>query len=201
MGFGRQEKVLQKRTKCRAKGEKNIELNNNTLSIWVKKENSWNCMGSGSWALQGNGYSSAILNSAASFRLKEGIIEAKVRFKKDPSITSAFTLTGESLFPQIDLFRSTKNGVGLGIVEHQGGKSSKYVRLGGLNDGQYHIFRLEISGNQLVWKINGTKVYSNSVSLREPMFIHILTTLHGEVNEHLLPHRSKSIGLFLFKKS
>ena len=50
MGFGRQEKVLQKRTKCRAKGEKNIELNNNTLSIWVKKENSWNCMGSGSWA-------------------------------------------------------------------------------------------------------------------------------------------------------
>ncbi|MCK9411976.1 MAG: glycoside hydrolase family 16 protein [Prolixibacteraceae bacterium] len=183
-------------------GEKNIELNNKTLSIWAKKEKIKGTVWDPAVGLlpKQYEYSSGILNSAASFRLKEGIIEAKVRFKKDSSITSAFTLTGESAFPQIDLFRSTKNGVGLGIVEHQGGKSSKYFRLGGLNDEYYHIFRLEISGNQLVWKINGSEVYSNSVSLKEPMFIHMLTTLHGEVNEHLLPHRFEIDWIRSFSK-
>ena len=113
-------------------GEKNIELNNETLSIWAKKEKIQGTVWDPAVGLlpRQYGYSSAILNSAASLRLKEGIIEAKVRFKKDSTITSAFTLTGESTFPQIDLFMSTKNGVGLGIVEHHGGKSSKYVRLG-----------------------------------------------------------------------
>jgi len=184
------------------KGEKNIELNNNTLSIWAKKEKTEGIVWDPAVGLlpRQYEYSSAILNSAASLRLKEGIIEAKVRFKKDSSITSAFTLTGESTYPQIDLFRSTKNGVGLGIVEHQGGKSSKYVRLGGLNDEHYHIFRLEMFGNQLVWKINGTEVYSNSVALKEPMFIHMLTTLHGEVNEHLLPHRFEINWIRSFSK-
>ncbi len=183
-------------------GEKNIELNNKTLSIWAKKEKIQGTVWDPAVGLlpRQYEYSSGILNSAASFRLKEGIIETKVRFKKDPSITSAFTLTGESAFPQIDLFRSTKNGVGLGIVDRQGGKSSKYVRLGGLNDEHYHIFRLEIFGNQLVWKINGSEVYSNSVSLKEPLFIHLLTTLHGEVNEHLLPHRFEIDWIRSFSK-
>jgi hypothetical protein len=183
-------------------GEKNIELNNKTLSIWAKKEKIKGTVWDPAVGLlpRQYEYSSGILNSAASFRLKQGMIEAKVRFKKDSSITSAFTLTGESAFPQIDLFRSTKNGVGLGIVEHQGGKSSKYFRLGGLNDEHYHIFRLEILGNQLVWKINGSEVYSNSVSLKEPMFIHMLTTLHGEVNEHLLPHRFEIDWIRSFSK-
>ena len=183
-------------------GEKNIELNNKTLSIWAKKDKIQGTVWDPSVGLlpRQYEYSSGILNSAASLRLKEGIIEAKVRFKKDSTITSAFTLTGESTFPQIDLFRSTINGVGLGIVEHQGGKSSKYVRLGGLNDEHYHIFRLEIFGNQLVWKINGSEVYSNSVSLKEPMFIHMLTTLHGEVNEHLLPHRFEIDWIRSFSK-
>jgi hypothetical protein len=183
-------------------GEKNIELNNQTLSIWAKKDKIQGTVWDPAVGLlpRQYDYSSGILNSAASLRLKEGIIEAKVRFKKDSTITSSFTLTGESTFPQIDLFRSTKNGVGLGIVEHQGGKSSKYVRLGGLNDEHYHIFRLEIFGNQLVWKINGSEVYSNSVSLKEPMFIHMLTTLHGEVNEHLLPHRFEIDWIRSFSK-
>jgi len=184
------------------KGEKNIELNNNTLSIWAKKEKTAGTVWDPAVGLlpRQYEYSSSILNSAASFHLKEGVIEAKVRFKKDPSITSAFTLTGESSFPQIDLFRSTKNGVGMGVVEKQGRKSSKYVRLGGLNDEYYHIFRLEIFGNQLVWKINGSKVYSNSTSLKEPMFIHMLTTLHGQVNEHLLPHRFEIDWIRSFSK-
>jgi beta-glucanase (GH16 family) len=134
-------------------------------------------------------YTSSILNSAGFFRLSKGVVEAKVRFKKDATITSAFSLTGEKPFPQIDLFRSTKSGAGMGIVEKQGEGTSKYVKIGGLNDQNYHIFRLEMTNNQFVWKINGVEVYSCPFQLKEPQFFHLLTSLHGVVNEQHLPHR------------
>jgi len=170
-------------------GLKNIDIQNNTLSVWAKKERTlgkiWRpALGFLPHQFE---YSSAILNNAASFRIKEGVVEAKVRFKIDPSITSAFSLTGEKPFPQIDLFR--RHGIGLGIIEKKGERASKYVKVGGLNDQNYHIFRLELFNGRLVWKINGIEVFRASTEIREPLFFHILTTLHGEVNEHLLPHR------------
>ena len=172
-------------------GPKNIELNNNTLSLWAKKERAMGKVWNPAVGLipKQFEYTSSILNSADFFRIKEGVVEAKVRFKKDATITSAFSLTGEKPFPQIDLFRSTKNGVGMGILEKKGAKSAKYIKLNGLNDQHYHIFRLEFFNNLLVWKINGYEVYRNTTSLKEPLFFNLLTSLHGEVNEHVLPHR------------
>lgn len=172
-------------------GLKNIELNNNTLSLWTKREklhgSAWNS--TVGLVPKQYEYSSAILNCANSFRIKEGVLEAKVKFRIDATITSAISLTGERPFRQIDLFRSTKNGVSLGIVEKQDSKSSKYARINGLNDQHYHIFRLEMFHNKLVWKVNGTEVYRTNAHIQEPKFINLLTSLHGVVNEHLLPHR------------
>lgn len=172
-------------------GPKNIELSNSTLSLLAKKERAMGKVWNPAVGLipKQFEYTSSILNSADFFRIKEGVIEAKVRFKKDATITSAFSLTGEKPFPQIDLFRSTKKGVGVGILEKKGTESVKYIRLNGLNDQQYHIFRLELFNGQLVWKINGYEVYRNTTSLKEPLFFNLLTSLHGEVNERLLPHR------------
>ncbi len=171
-------------------GLKNIQLNSNTLTLLAKKEKIMGKVWNPTVGLvpKQYGYSSSILNSAEFFRIKEGVVEAKVRFKKDATITSAFSLTGEKPFPQIDLFRSTKNGIGVGIIEKQGEESTKYRKLKGLNDQHYHIYRLELSNNQLVWKINGFEIFRNSVTLKEPLFFNLLTSLHGEVNEHLLPH-------------
>jgi len=183
-------------------GQKNIELNNHTLSIWTRKDkvvgNVWN-PAIGLMPKQFV-YSSSIINNAGSFRMKEGILEAKVRFKNDATITSAFSLTGEKPFPQIDLFRSTAKGVGMGIIENQGTVSAKYKKLNGLSDKYYHIFRLELFNNQLVWKINGVEVYQNSISLRDPLFFHLLTSLHGTVNEHLLPHQFEIDWIRCFAK-
>ena len=183
-------------------GLKNIELNNNTLSILAKKEKISGQVWNASLGLMPDqhDYSSAILNSAGFFRIREGVLEAKVRFKKDATIISAFSLTGEKPFPQIDLFRSTKNGVGLGIIEKPDENASKYLKLNGLNDGKYHIYRLELFGNQLVWRINGKQVFSASISLQEPLFFHLLTSLHGEVNENLLPHRFEIDWIRCFSK-
>jgi hypothetical protein len=172
-------------------GEKNIQMINNTLSLWARKEKVTGKVWNPAVGLMPKSYeyTSCILNSAEYFRFKEGVLETKVRFKKDATIISAFALTGEKPFPQIDLFRSTKSGIGLGIIEKKGGKATKYKRLNGLNDGNFHIFRLELFNSQFVWKINGVEVYRNSTYLEEPLFFNLLTTLHGKVNEHLLPHR------------
>ncbi|HWS00447.1 MAG TPA: hypothetical protein VN249_07510, partial [Prolixibacteraceae bacterium] len=172
-------------------GMKNVEISNDSLSILAKKEKTEGKVWNPTLGLMPKqfDYSSTILNSASSFRMREGVVEAKVRFKKDASITSAFSLTSEKPFPQIDLFRSTKKGVGMGILEKQGDGASKYVKLSGLNDERHHIFRLESFNDQLVWKINGTEVFRTSTFLKEPLFFHLLTSLHGEVNEHILPHR------------
>ena len=172
-------------------GVKNVQLINNTLSLWTKKEKSLGKI----WAPalgfvpKHFEYTSAILNSAGFFRFSEGVIEAKVRFRKDATITSAFSLTGEHPFPQIDLFRSNKNGVGLGIIEKAGKLSSKYKKISGLNDNNFHVFRLEIYEGMLIWKINGSEVFRSTTYINDPIFINLLTSLHGNVNEHLLPHR------------
>jgi hypothetical protein len=172
-------------------GMRNIHINNHTLSLVAKKEKSNGKAWSPSIGLipKQYEYSSSIINSADSFRIREGVLETKVRFKKDPTIISSFSLTGEKPFPQIDLFRSTKNGVGMGILEKQESVTSKYCKLSALNDQNYHIFRLELFKDQLVWKINGYEVFRESFTVHEPLFFHLLTSLHGEVNEHLLPHK------------
>lgn len=171
-------------------GWKNIQLVNNILSIWAKKEKAIGKIWAPSLGFMPKNfeYTSAILNSNAFFRFKEGVIETKARFKIDPTITSAFSLTSEHPFPQIDLFRSNKNGVGMGVVE-KSGHSSKYKKISGLNDGHFHVYRLEIYEGMLIWKINGSEVFRSTSLVNEPIFINLLTSLHGNVNEHLLPHR------------
>ncbi|MEI6277008.1 MAG: hypothetical protein WCP08_13510 [Prolixibacteraceae bacterium] len=184
-------------------GLKNVQMNNNTLALLAKKEKAQGMAWIPSVGLSPKSfeYTSSMINNAQFFRMKEGVIEAKLRFKKDASITSAFSLTGEKPFPQIDLVRSTRHGVGMGIVENQGSTASKYVKLNGLNDENYHIYRLEIANNLLIWKINGYEVYRSAFTLNEPIFFNLLTTLHGKVNEHLLPHRFEVnwIRCFSFK--
>lgn len=171
-------------------GQNNLVIHNHTLSLVAKKEKvngmAWNPVVG--LTPKSFDYSSSMINNANFFRIKEGVVEAKLRFKKDATITSAFSLTGDMPFPQIDLVRSTQNGVGLGIVEKQGEGSSKYIHLNGLNDENYHIYRLELWNNELVWKINDYEIFRCFVNRNDSFFFNLLTTLHGEVNDNLLPH-------------
>lgn len=183
-------------------GLKNIEIQNNTLSLLAKKEKVKGQVWSPSMGLVPRQfeYSSAIVNNVGSYNFKEGAVEAKVRFKLDASITSAFSLTGEKPFPQIDLFRSTKSGVVFGIVEKQGGGSSSFDKVSGLKDSNYHIFRLERLDGHLLWKINGYEVFKIPFSSKEPLFFHLQTSLHGIVNEHLLPYKFEIAWIRCFER-
>ena len=103
------------------KGEKNVEIKNQVLSIVTKAERSKGKVWDPSFGLipKEFEYSSAIINTGNSFKFKEGVIEAKVKFRAEDAITSAFSLTGSNPFPQIDVFRSGPKRVGLGLLNRR----------------------------------------------------------------------------------
>ncbi len=174
-------------------GLKNIQVHNNTLTIFTKKEKVegkiWK-MNAGLVPAQFD-YSSAMMNCAESFRMGNGVVEVKVRFGNEASVTNALSLTGEKPFPQFDVFRSGKNNVGLGLVDKSGiGKSAAYTHISGLKPNEYHIYRLELTSNELVWKINGYEVLrQHYTAVKEGLFFNFVSSLHAPVNDHALPHR------------
>jgi hypothetical protein len=186
-------------------GEKNIVLNGNTLSILTKQEKvkgqSWNA--AVGLLPKEFDYSSGIINSAESFRFKEGVVEAKVKFKAADSLTNAFSLTGSVPMPQIDIFRSGKDCVGVGYTEKNGnGINRKYKQICGLNFNQYHVFRLEKFDHTLVWKINGEQVHTEYYTGAETeLFLNFVSSLHEPVNKELFPHHFEIDWVRCFAKN
>lgn len=174
------------------KGLKNVEIRNNVLSIVTRAEKSEGKVWDPIVGLipRKFDYSSAILNTGNYFKFKEGVVEAKVKFRAEKAITSAFSLTGSQPFPQIDVFRSGNNSVGLGIIEQPGkGSLKKIVQIKGLNYNNFHIFRLEVSGNLLVWKINNHEVHREQLTRNiGELFINFIGSLHQPLNGTSLPH-------------
>jgi len=173
-------------------GMKNIVIKNKVLSIVTKSEKSEGKVWDPAIGLLTKkfDFSSGILNTGNSFRFKEGVIEAKVKFHANKAITSAFSVTGNQPFPQIDVFRSGNNCVGLGIIDQPGkGSTKKLIQIKGLNYNNFHIFRLEIFGNLVVWKINNYEVHREQISKNMgEMFINFIGSLHQPVNGESLPH-------------
>ena len=173
-------------------GIKNIEIKNSVLSIVTKAEKSNGRVWDPAVGLipKQFDYSSSILNTGKSFKIKEGVIEAKVKFSAIGAVTSAFSLTGSNPFPQIDVFRSGHNCVGIGIIDKPDKNGTKkLVQIKGLNFNNFHIFRLEIFGNELVWKINNSEVHREQLNKNAgELFLNFVGSLHQPVNGGTLPH-------------
>ena len=174
------------------KGIKNIEIKNKVLSIVTKAEKAEGRVWDPAYGLipKNFDYTSALINSGKGFKFKDGVIEAKVRFKAKEAITSAFSLTGEHPFPQIDIFRSGANRVGLGVIEQpENGGIGNHLQVKGLNFSDFHIFRLEVFGDSLVWKINNHEVHSRRFSRNSgELFLNFVSSIHKPLNNNELPH-------------
>lgn len=173
-------------------GLDNIQIKNNILSIITKAEKAKGKIWDASLGLitKEFGYTSGILNTGNGFKFKEGVVEAKVRFRANAALTSAFSLTGNKPFPQIDIFRSGSNRVGLGVIDHpKNGGIKKLVQIKGLNFNEFHIFSLEILGDLLVWKINNHEVHRDLISPNSgDLFLNFIGSLHKPLNHSDLPH-------------
>ncbi len=142
------------------------------------------------------------MNSADSFRFREGVIEMKVKFKAEGSITNACSLTGSTPMPQIDLFRSGKRNVSCGITQQaDSGLSRRYKRVTGLNFNNFHIFRLEKFNDTYTWKINGAKIHTEQLSYSNSgMFLNFISSLHEPVNNNIIPHRLEMDWIRCYEK-
>jgi len=80
--------------------------------------------------------------------------------------------------------------VGLGIIEHPAnGGIKKLIQVKGLNFNNFHIFRLEIFGNMLIWKINNHEVHRELLSQNsEELFLNFVGSIHKPLNAQSLPH-------------
>jgi beta-glucanase (GH16 family) len=166
-------------------GEKNIDIHNGVLSILTRKEQAegkvWNpILGMAPRTFE---YTSGLINTGESFRIKEGVIESKIRFNAMSALTNAFSLKGDNAFPQIDILRSGKRSVRVGVINNNGkGIKAESRKLISLNLRKFHVYRLELTKNMLVWKINGTVVFKRHLSEPMPgMYLNFLTTVHKEI--------------------
>lgn len=186
------------------KGSKNIEINNSVLSIVTKAEKTEGKIWDPIYGIVPRkfDFSSAIINTAKNFKFREGVVEAKVRFSAIGAITSAFSLTGSTPFPQIDVFRSGNKCVGVGVIEEPDKSGiSKLFQVKGLNFDKFHVFRLEIFGNLLIWKINNHEVHRERlIQDMGELFINFIGSLHEPIKDRLLPHRFEIDWVRCFRK-
>ncbi|MDO4461673.1 MAG: family 16 glycosylhydrolase [Bacteroidia bacterium] len=124
-------------------------------------------------------FTSAVVNTGASFRQKYGRFDFKVKFNFTKPLTHNIWLAGEKSVPQINVvnFGSLKkNQIETGVVSKNGEKDEI---LGGTNfsDG-YYIISLLWTPEKLVWSVNGVEVHTiRGVIPQEEMYIALSSNL------------------------
>lgn len=170
---------------------KNLKISNNRLKIQVKKEKSkgkiWN-PDSGFIPVEFN-YTSDIINTGNSFWIKDGIVEAKIKFTPQKEIVSFFSLYGETPSLQVNLLEmGTKNRMGT-FVYQDGKHIFNGVPVKGLKKGVKYLFRIEKNDGKITWIINDKKIFEQTSSdFQKPMFINISNIVVNEISEAILPY-------------
>jgi hypothetical protein len=122
-------------------------------------------------------YTSGLISSGSSFRTKYGKIEAKIKLDASNGVLHAFWLAGDTIVPQIDIFKCYNNKLFLSTfwgnpTETNGIQRNTTSANASKFAGKFFIFSLEWSAEILVWKINDVVVKTQTSNIPgEPMYI------------------------------
>jgi hypothetical protein len=152
--------------------DKNIQYNGSSLKIVTKKEKitgkEWNPL-LGFYPREFD-FTSAIINSGSSFRTKYGKIEAKIKVNPSKGILHAFWLAGETMVPQIDIFKCVNNKLYFSTfwgnpLQSDSVKNDTTSISSGFLKEKYVIYTLEWSPESIIWKINNlvVKTQNNNI--------------------------------------
>jgi len=167
---------------------KNLELNGTTVKILTKSEKvtgkEWNPV-FGFMPKQFD-YTSGLLCSGNQFRIKFGKIEAKIKLESSSGIFHAFWLAGDTMVPQIDIFKLYNNQLLLSTfyghpdvkegIKHDTSKlnASKFV-------GKQFIFSIEWDADKIVWRINNLEVKTQTENIpQDSMYIVLNSGVLGD---------------------
>jgi hypothetical protein len=167
---------------------KNLELNGSTVKILTKPEKitgkEWNP--SFGFIPKQFDYTSGLLSSGDHFRTKFGKVEAKIKLESVSGIFHAFWLAGDTMVPQIDVFKLYDNKLLLstfwGHPDMKGGirqstttlNASKFV-------GKQFIFSIEWDAEKIVWRINNLEVKTQTENIpQNSMYVTLNSGVLGE---------------------
>jgi hypothetical protein len=162
--------------------KENFEVRNSTLKINTKPQRI-----SGKVWSAGNGfttkefnYTSGLINTGNSFRQKYGIFTAKIKLG-NPAAKNTFWMLADKITPHLDICRTAGGKVWFDYFSMKGNTSK--TSLGSRYSNDYFIYTLEWTSDKLVWKINGTEVFTQTSDLpQEPMFINLSGGLDKPIN-------------------
>jgi hypothetical protein len=149
--------------------DKNLQINGSSLKINTRKEKvsgkEWNPL-LGFYPREFE-FTSGIINTGSSFRTKYGKIEAKIKINPASGVLHAFWLSGETMVPQIDIFKCIDNKLYLSSFWGDPTKAENIQKdssavSAGIIKGKYMIFTFEWSPETMNWKFNNQLIKSQT---------------------------------------
>ncbi|PID90030.1 MAG: hypothetical protein CSA97_05005 [Bacteroidetes bacterium] len=123
-------------------------------------------------------YTSGVVTTGHSFRMRRGTFEAKIRYTAQEGVYHAFYLVGDSALPQIDVFRTVPGDDRVLSGVYCGSADSKHeASVGKLPySSEFFILSVEVGDSSLVWKINGVAYLEQQVKLpKQPLYLVLLS--------------------------
>ena len=160
----------------------NFEVRNSILRINTKPQRiqgkAWSA--ANGFSAKEFSYTSGLINSGSSFRQKYGLFSAKIKLG-NPGAKSAFWMLADKITPHIDICRTSGRKVWFDYFAAKGNSSK--TSIGSRYSNDYFIYTLEWTPDTLVWKINNTKVFSQTSDVpQEPMYVLLAGGLDKPIN-------------------
>ena len=162
--------------------KENFEIRNSILRINTKSQkiNGKVWSASKGFTTKEFNYTSGLINSGNSFRQKYGIFSAKIKLG-NPNAKSAFWMLADKITPHLDICHTGRGKVWFDYFSSKGASSK--TSLGSRYSNDYFIYSLEWTSDKLVWKINGTEVFSQTSDVpQEPMYVLLAGGLDKPIN-------------------
>jgi Glycosyl hydrolases family 16 len=183
----------------------NIEVSNNTLKIFTKKEDAKGKIWSANLGFQPKDfeYTSGLISTGNGFRQKHGKFEAKIKLNRSHPGYQAFWMVGEQMLPEIDIINATGKGSGQVSNYYKNESVQRNIdKISGLNlSNDFFIYTLEWTAEKLIWKINDIEIYSTSQGVPdEPLYMIFSAGLRGAIDSSKLPQTMEIDWIKCYKK-
>jgi hypothetical protein len=121
-------------------------------------------------------YTTGIINSGKSFRQKYGRFRAKIKLAEGSNVLSAFWMVGDQVLPHLDIAKNIHGKLSFGNIWMKDGsidKSGESIS-GSRFAKAFHIYELEWTPENLIWRINDIEIFRTSSShLSEPLYLQL----------------------------
>jgi len=174
----------------------NIELSNSALKIVTRNEKTEGKVWKQPFGFvpQEFDYSTGLISSAKSFRLKYGKVEAKIKVNYAKPVNYNFWMASEKNLPHVDILKLNKKKTKVELAHHTGdlsdkGPNSIKSEFNGLDLAQdYFIYTFIWTPEKLVWKINDVVVNEQKKNIpQEEMYMVFSSSMTGKATGSGLP--------------